>query len=247
MGASPVVDVAAHDRFVTREPILGDEAVVDALGSVPLFARRALIRREPGVNDGDDRIEDGADFPFGQSIASRLGHGTGNRLADHAPPVVLFAGDGADALMVVVVGAPNRFDLFHREHSFLPLLLVVHATSVAGWCTGWAQISVAFPVKVGSFLNREYIHGLRHQHASLLAQAGVSVKAAQKRLGHSNPLITLDIYTHVLGDADKESATALDTLLGNKPAAQPTRVPRGYGRRQAREWKEFMQEYRKRG
>lgn len=59
------------------------------------------------------------------------------------------------------------------------------------------------------------IHGLRHQHVSLLAHAGVPVKVAQERVGHSTPVLTLSIYTHVLGDADRRSAEALDGLLGS--------------------------------
>lgn len=61
------------------------------------------------------------------------------------------------------------------------------------------------------------LHSLRHMHISLLAHAGVPVKAVQQRVGHANPSITLNIYTHALGDADRRAADALDTLLGNKP------------------------------
>lgn len=57
------------------------------------------------------------------------------------------------------------------------------------------------------------LHGLRHQHISLLAHAGVSVKAAQVRAGHANPQMTLNIYTHVLDETDTATVTALDTLL----------------------------------
>jgi integrase len=56
-------------------------------------------------------------------------------------------------------------------------------------------------------------HGLRHQHVSLLAFAGVSVKAAQERVGHSSPAITLGIYTHVLGDEDVRTAQSLGGLF----------------------------------
>jgi integrase len=60
------------------------------------------------------------------------------------------------------------------------------------------------------------LHGLRHQHVSLLAHAGVPVKVAQQRVGHSNPMLTLGIYTHVLGDADVEAAAALSALVSSK-------------------------------
>lgn len=61
------------------------------------------------------------------------------------------------------------------------------------------------------------VHGLRHQHASLLAHAGVPVKAAQQRLGHSSATTTLNIYTHLLGDADKRAVESLEVLLGGEP------------------------------
>lgn len=57
------------------------------------------------------------------------------------------------------------------------------------------------------------LHGLRHQHLSLLAHAGVSVKAASVRAGHSNPNITLSIYMHVLEETDTSTVQALDKLL----------------------------------
>lgn len=68
-------------------------------------------------------------------------------------------------------------------------------------------------------------HGLRHMHISLLAHAGVPVKAIQQRVGHSSPTITLNIYTHTLGDADRHAAKALDAILG-KGEPEPKRASR---------------------
>ncbi|WP_274355173.1 tyrosine-type recombinase/integrase [Ligilactobacillus salivarius] len=50
------------------------------------------------------------------------------------------------------------------------------------------------------------IHGFRHTHASLLFEAGASIKEVQERLGHSNIQTTLNIYTHVTKNAKKETA-----------------------------------------
>lgn len=41
-------------------------------------------------------------------------------------------------------------------------------------------------------------HDLRHTHASMLISAGVNPKIVQERLGHSNIMITMDTYNHVL-------------------------------------------------
>lgn len=40
-------------------------------------------------------------------------------------------------------------------------------------------------------------HGFRHTHASLLFEAGVTMKETQVRLGHSSIDMTMNIYTHV--------------------------------------------------
>ena len=44
-------------------------------------------------------------------------------------------------------------------------------------------------------MNGIHIHSLRHSYAYLLKQSGVHVTTAQKLLGHSDPKITLGIYT----------------------------------------------------
>ncbi|MGM0122690.1 hypothetical protein IGI37_000055 [Enterococcus sp. AZ194] len=49
-------------------------------------------------------------------------------------------------------------------------------------------------------------HGFRHTHASLLFEAGASIKQVQERLGHSNIKTTMEIYTHVTKEAEKETA-----------------------------------------
>jgi integrase len=64
------------------------------------------------------------------------------------------------------------------------------------------------------------MHGLRHQHVSLLAHAGVPVKVAQQRVGHSTSMLTLDIYTHVLGNNDTQAAVALSSLVVSRVGEQ---------------------------
>lgn len=59
-------------------------------------------------------------------------------------------------------------------------------------------------------------HDLRHTHATLLLKQGVNPKIVSERLGHSNISITLDTYTHVLPDMQKEAAEKLNDLMINK-------------------------------
>jgi integrase len=40
------------------------------------------------------------------------------------------------------------------------------------------------------------LHAWRHIHASQMIAAGMDVVALSRRLGHSSPSITLDVYGH---------------------------------------------------
>ena len=48
-------------------------------------------------------------------------------------------------------------------------------------------------------------HDLRHTYATALYDAGVEVKSAQRFLGHSDIKITLDLYTHLSKERERES------------------------------------------
>lgn len=50
------------------------------------------------------------------------------------------------------------------------------------------------------------VHGFRHTHASLLFEAGVSMKDVMQRMGHSDIQTTMNIYTHVTKDSFDKSA-----------------------------------------
>ena len=59
-------------------------------------------------------------------------------------------------------------------------------------------------------------HALRHFYASWCASIGLSMKAVQARMGHSNIAVTMDTYTHIFPDAAEDSeklAAAERTLM----------------------------------
>jgi integrase len=56
-------------------------------------------------------------------------------------------------------------------------------------------------------------HGLRHLHASLLLDEGLSVTTVSARLGHANPQITLTTYAHALAGQDGQAAQAIGRVL----------------------------------
>ncbi|MCU9958825.1 site-specific integrase [Bacillus licheniformis] len=55
-------------------------------------------------------------------------------------------------------------------------------------------------------LHRITIHGFRHSHASILFEAGASIKEVQARLGHKEIQTTMNIYTHVTKTAKEKTA-----------------------------------------
>jgi integrase len=59
------------------------------------------------------------------------------------------------------------------------------------------------------------IHSLRHTYAYILKSQGIHVTTAQKLLGHSDPKITLSVYTRVL-DTEIEDAGKVLTLMTKK-------------------------------
>ena len=56
-------------------------------------------------------------------------------------------------------------------------------------------------------------HGMRHTCATLLLQAGQPAHVVSKRLGHARVEITLNAYTHVLPDMQKQAAVTMGALL----------------------------------
>lgn len=63
------------------------------------------------------------------------------------------------------------------------------------------------------------IHDLRHSHASCLIADGVPITAVSRRLGHTNPNITLQIYAHALQSDDDNIARLLDKK--KRPQKEP--------------------------
>lgn len=66
---------------------------------------------------------------------------------------------------------------------------------------------------------------LRHTGASLLLSAGVNILIVSRRLGHTDPGVTLKIYSHIMPDDQAKAAAKFDDLLGVK--VLPQNVPQG--------------------
>ena len=57
------------------------------------------------------------------------------------------------------------------------------------------------------------LHGLRHTHATQMLRAGIHPKIVSERLGHAGIGITLDTYSHVLPNMQRDAVAALAGVL----------------------------------
>lgn len=106
------------------------------------------------------------------------------------------------------------------------------------WGGGWSDTGLVFTREDGSGWHPETVtkalpklakaaglpvirfQDLRHLSASLQIAAGVPIAVVSKRLGHSTISVTVDIYGHLLGEANQQAADAAAALVAR--AARPS-------------------------
>jgi len=57
------------------------------------------------------------------------------------------------------------------------------------------------------------MHALRHFYASVLLDAGESIRALAKYLGHADPGFALRVYTHLMPASEERTKRAVDQVL----------------------------------
>lgn len=98
----------------------------------------------------------------------------------------------------------------------------------------WDGVGHVFTLPNGSPLNPSYVtklftklrkaagapaltlHGLRHEHAALMAQAGIDVMIISKRLRHSNIAVTSNFYGHLMPNVSRNAASKVSQLMDAK-------------------------------
>ena len=65
-------------------------------------------------------------------------------------------------------------------------------------------------------------HALRHWYASVLLDAGESIRAVSEYLGHSDPGFTLRTYTHLMPSSAERTKVAVDTAFAAAREATTT-------------------------
>lgn len=62
------------------------------------------------------------------------------------------------------------------------------------------------------------LYDLRHTAATLMLEAGVNMKVASERMGHSTIVLTMDTYSHVSPEMHQDAVDRVDRLLANASA-----------------------------
>lgn len=58
-------------------------------------------------------------------------------------------------------------------------------------------------------------HELRHTHVSLLIYGGMDITSISKRVGHSNPKVTLGYYSHVIDELEAKNESRSDEVVNS--------------------------------
>lgn len=82
-----------------------------------------------------------------------------------------------------------------------------HRLRHGNFWNAWVEIRDAAGLKGLHF------HDLRHVSATLLVSLHIHPRVTQERLGHATSKTTLEIYSHVDSEAQREAADAIDALL----------------------------------
>ena len=104
------------------------------------------------------------------------------------------------------------YPVLHRCLKSVPKTSVMVAThkkrlvTKSAWRTIWKNVTEAVGVDCQA-------QDLRHTFCSLLYEAGVDVKSAQKMMGHASPEITMQVYTHLAEELEQESVDKMGAFL----------------------------------
>jgi len=81
-----------------------------------------------------------------------------------------------------------------------------------------------FPALKKAGIDRIRFHDLRHTYASLLIEQGENIKYIQNQLGHASPVVTLEVYAHLINPTNQEAACRLENTIfqttGSKTVAE---------------------------
>ncbi|MCY7343973.1 MAG: site-specific integrase [Pseudonocardia sp.] len=106
-------------------------------------------------------------------------------------------------------GAPTTFRLLLTTENGLPMWRNRFNDRI--WNPARRAAGVTNPTR------QDGTHALRHHYASVLLDAGESIKALSEYLGHHDPGFTLRTYTHLMPTSTARTQRAIDSMFADGP------------------------------
>lgn len=72
-----------------------------------------------------------------------------------------------------------------------------------------------FPALKKAGISKIRFHDLRHTKVSLMIAHGENLKYIQTQMGHSSPMVTLNVYAHLMEKVNQEAATRFENAIFN--------------------------------
>jgi integrase len=131
----------------------------------------------------------------------------------------------------------TKTDASRRTIAAPPFLIEALAAHLAAHRPGAGPDDLVFVGDKGGVLRRSFsqrifnpaveraglegltFHGLRHAAVSAMVSEGVHPRIMAKRAGHSTSRLTLDLYSHVSDDADRDAAKVLEARFADSFSA----------------------------
>lgn len=107
----------------------------------------------------------------------------------------------------------RQSQLFHEGGGNLPK--VVFSTPTRKYFHTYVKQNALDKVCDKAGIPRFTFHAFRHTHASLLLNGGISYKELQYRLGHATLAMTLDVYSHLSKDKEKEAVSYFEKAINS--------------------------------
>jgi integrase len=82
-------------------------------------------------------------------------------------------------------------------------------------CRDWLLRVAFYPALSRARLRRVTFHTLRHSCASAMIASGAPITEVQHRLGHANPAITLQVYSHFFKHTEGSTTDEMANLILN--------------------------------
>jgi integrase len=107
-------------------------------------------------------------------------------------------------------------------------------------CRDWLLRVAFYPALSRARLRRVTFHTLRHSCASAMIAGGAPITEVQHRLGHANPAITLQVYSHFFEHTEGTTADEMANVILNSGSSLGKLEKSGHSSRSrgcAKRWK----------